>query len=179
MRQIILSMCCLFAFCLYSYGQQKQIAKAKNTQAENTKKANAVKLQKLSLLDVKIPDHSWVQTCIRQYANVYGVTTDTRIKNAHTTEIAFQRDLLKAWLEELELTTDCDNIRVQFGIYTGNPDNRYTIPHINRIKANRLMIFLYPYSGNNKARITALPLSAKGKMVGEEADPYDLGEIHP
>lgn len=123
----------------------------------------------------KIPNHAWVESCIADFKLVYGKTSDGSIKKAHTEEVVFNRQELLDWLSELGQQTNCDSINIRFGVYpkTINPTDLSGI-NVSKIKPNRMTVFLWPYNGRKKATITS-----KANAPGDEADPYNLGEIHP
>lgn len=124
---------------------------------------------------VRIPNHKWVDSCIDRFKNVYGKTSDGNIKKAHTEEVVFNKKELQNWLNYLDSATICDNINIQFGVYPEviNATDLSGID-VSKIKPNRMTVFLWPYNGKKRAT-----LIAKAKAPGDEADPYNLGEIHP
>jgi hypothetical protein len=123
----------------------------------------------------RIPNRKWVDSCIDRFKNVYGKTKDSIIKNANTEEIVFDRRELLFWLINLGDSTNCDSINIRLGVYPPKI-SQGTLGTIDvlKVKPNRMTVFLWPYNGRKKATITS-----KANTVGEEADPYNLGEIHP
>ncbi len=125
--------------------------------------------------DKKIKDTNWVKTCIANYQKIYKNCADAGIKKAHTDTISYSAKELSTWLLTVLNGSDCDSIKITFGVYNGLPSSStdpLTPDEIKRVKDGRLTIFLWPFSGNGRAK------SSK-KASGDLIDPFDLGEIHP
>jgi hypothetical protein len=134
-------------------------------------KASAFK----TILDAEIPN-DLANECIEEHKTKYHGSPDfTFIKNAYSSDVSFSSYELGNWLQKLTLTTDCDNLRIFFSVYTPNFAAHVRDPHV---KVGRMSVILWPYHGDRRAKITSLSPNATA-AIGDEAAAFNLGDIHP
>lgn len=124
----------------------------------------------------KIPDKKWVKACIANYVVKYSTCRDVEIMSTYTESVQYDLELLKKWLNNDLAQTNCDNIKVEFGVYKGNTFSGATSDDVAKIKDNRLTVFLVPYCGKNRATITK---EYENFLLDTEADAFDLGQLEP
>jgi hypothetical protein len=126
-----------------------------------------------------IPDTVWVRQCITDYQSIYGQCSDQGIKASHSEIVTYEKAALLKWLNDVSANSNCDNLRIYFGVYpsaSSAPPIGVDIKGVQNIKPNRLTVFIWPYYKDGVAKYNA---ALKQPPGNEDVPPYDLGEIYP
>ena len=72
-----------------------------------------------------------------------------------------------------EWKVDFTHIRIVYGVYTENFVNTHGIAKDN---IGKHTVFIWPYRGNEQAKYI---VAVNQRAVGDTADVFNLGELHP
>lgn len=124
--------------------------------------------------------------CIERYKELYGTTIDPdQLLQAYTESVSFDINLTMDELTRLKANTNCDNVRLMFGVYVNAADFPEVDPRDYEGKEGRLTIFLWPHCGEDRAStfmVQSLANNDDGNNNDDDNDdaaPLNMGSVEP
>ncbi|RZK02983.1 MAG: hypothetical protein EOO43_23190 [Flavobacterium sp.] len=112
--------------------------------------------------------------CIRNYEKLYKPALNTdALQYAFAKDVSFGVNGLLKWMINMKDSTNVDNIRVFYGVYTADMLAQYP----NRdITPGRLTVFIWPYNGSKKAVYNNYGV---GEGESDTTSAFNLGNVLP
>lgn len=123
-----------------------------------------------SILDRRVNIDSAKASLVR-FKDLSTNLNPAELRKMFTTEsVSFKLSNLQPWLDSLRLYTNTNELRICFGIYSSK-----FLASVNKPTkdAGRLTIYLWPYNNSAPAQYD------KMKQNDRDAEPYNIGELHP
>jgi len=112
-------------------------------------------------------DFALANECIESY-----IKSDVSAAIPKTESVEFSKETLKAWISNLDKTTEYSSIRVSLGLYTES-----FLKYYNKdiSLTGVLTVFLMPYLNDNPA----FQIDESANVSGNPTNPFNLGELRP